>query len=332
MSASRDRAVDAPELAARYGHLMLFSDVDLSAVAHLLANCEEIDVAAGTTILEEGTLNDAIYIVLAGGVSIRLGSADAEPLVELGVGACVGELSILSQLDVSAFVTSSLDSTLLMIRDEQLWSLIANSHAFACNLLRLMSGRIREDNTRLRESLEAQKHFARASRVDALTGLYNRRGLDEVMRRQCQRSARDGNALSLLLIDIDNFKKINDTFGHLRGDEALKCVADALRASTRPTDLAARYGGEEFALVLHDIDLFAAAEIGERIRDDIARARLPATGSEIAMTVSVGVAELETNADPESLMADADRALYRAKRLGRNRVVVASDLTEIEVV
>lgn len=322
--AGKDPATD---LAERIGHLSLFQGVDLVAAAHLLTQCEEVVVAAGETILEEGTRNDAIYVVLDGSLNVRLGATNSAPLLELGVGACVGELSILSRLNVSAYVIAAQDSKLLVIPDEQVWALIGSSHPFACNLLKTLSGRVRDDNTRLQASLSAQARYAHASRVDALTGLFNRRSLDEALERHVRRSAAEGNALVLILIDIDHFKKVNDQFGHLVGDEALKTVAALLRKNTRPMDMAARFGGEEFAVLLVGTDIDGAADIGERIRQDIEQAQLSDGEEKISLAISLGIAQLQEFERPIDLLESADRALYEAKRLGRNRVVVATQLS-----
>ena len=313
------------DYATRYGHLALFQDVDLDAVGHLFAVCEEIEVAAGETLLKLGEPNDSIYIVLSGRLNVRLGTASAESLLHLGEGACVGELSILSRVSVSAYVVAEEASRLLIIRENDVWSFIGSSHEFACNLLRTLSGRVRDNNTRLQRSMRAQAHYARTSRIDALTGLFNRRWLDEVLDRQCRRCAEDGTTLSLILIDIDHFKQVNDQFGHLCGDEALKAVANHLCNSTRPLDLAARFGGEEFALLLYGIDLRSAVEIAERIRHDIAEAAILKHDARMALTVSMGVAQLQEFEPPAALLQNADRALYEAKHLGRNRVVTATE-------
>jgi CRP-like cAMP-binding protein len=158
----------------------------------------------------EGAPNDAVYIVISGGLNVRLGTAGAESLLQLGEGACVGELSILSRVSVPAYVIASEAFRLPVIRENDVWSFIGSPHEFACNLLRTLSGRERDNNTRLRVSLYAQAHDARTSRIDALTGLFNRRWLDEVLDRQCRRCAEDGTILSLILMDIDHFKQVND--------------------------------------------------------------------------------------------------------------------------
>src|SRR5947208_5564614 len=171
---------------------------------------------------------------------------------------------------------------------------------------------------RLRES---RKELERLSVTDDLTGLYNRRYLMEALANEIRRSRRLEHRCALLMADIDHFKEYNDAFGHLAGDEMLIKVARALRDSTREVDCVVRYGGEEFVVLLPETGGEEAAETAERIRARVAAEGLAAG----TITLSVGVAEFPTHGDsPESMIAAADGALYRAKREGRDRVVRAS--------
>jgi diguanylate cyclase (GGDEF)-like protein len=166
------------------------------------------------------------------------------------------------------------------------------------------------------------------SSVDSLTGLANRRVFDQTLKMECARLKRTGSAVSLLILDIDHFKALNDSEGHQRGDEYLKLVGSELkRLAKRQTDLAARYGGEEFAVILPETDAAGAEHLAESMPLAIAGLKLPHPASPVApfLTVSVGVATatLEWHSSPEELVAAADQALYGAKRSGRNRVNVA---------
>ena len=155
--------------------------------------------------------------------------------------------------------------------------------------------------------------------TDGLTGIYNRRFLDEMLPREVSRSQRSGAPLALLLIDIDRFKRFNDRHGHQAGDEALRGVARTLARHLRSIDFVARYGGEEFAVVLPGAGLEAALKTAERLRAAVQSA---AIGD--GLTVSVGVAALpEAAGDESSLVAVADTALYAAKEAGRNAVRAA---------
>ncbi|MCW2640710.1 MAG: diguanylate cyclase [Dactylosporangium sp.] len=165
----------------------------------------------------------------------------------------------------------------------------------------------------------------REARTDGLTGLLNRRAWDEAFHREVARRERQGGSLSLLIIDIDYFKRINDTMGHPAGDAALRKVAALLQTQTRAADLLGRVGGEEFAIVLVDCDVDRAAERAEQIRALIeATARTwPEAGS--AVTVSIGAAAIPEHAtDGSHLMTLADHALYAAKTGGRNAVRLAT--------
>jgi diguanylate cyclase (GGDEF)-like protein len=183
-----------------------------------------------------------------------------------------------------------------------------------------------QEQSLLDELGRANARLDRLSRFDPLTGLANRRHLDEFLLQAWERARRDGRAVSLLAIDVDHFKLYNDHYGHPAGDVCLKQVADALKTQLRmPVDLVARAGGEEFVAVLGDAGLPAALAAAERVRAGIAQLALAHAASPVCdhVTVSVGAATMRANApgaSPDALMAAADAALYRAKAGGRNAV------------
>jgi diguanylate cyclase (GGDEF)-like protein len=166
--------------------------------------------------------------------------------------------------------------------------------------------------------------------TDELTGLANNRRFREWIENEGARAQRFGHELSLLMLDVDDFKRVNDTYGHLQGDEVLRVLGRILRSESRGVDEPARYGGEEFAVGLPETGRKGAHELGERIRAKLEQERIPmveGTGT-LRVTASVGVASLPTAAsDVASLVAAADSALYSAKRDGKNRVEVAPPLT-----
>jgi diguanylate cyclase (GGDEF)-like protein len=161
--------------------------------------------------------------------------------------------------------------------------------------------------------------------TDDLTQLYNSRYLNQVLRREVKRASRSGRPLSLLFIDLDGFKAVNDTHGHLAGSAALVEAADVIRRSARETDVVARFGGDEFALILPDTGSEGAAAVGDRVRERIdAHSFLKSKGLDIHMTVSVGVATLpDVAASAEELVRAADVAMYRVKESGKNNVFIA---------
>jgi diguanylate cyclase (GGDEF)-like protein len=162
--------------------------------------------------------------------------------------------------------------------------------------------------------------------TDDLTHLYNSRYLNLVLRRETKRASRNGRPLSLLFLDLDGFKSINDTYGHLSGSRTLVEAAAVIRGSARETDVVARYGGDEFALVLPDTGAEGAYAVGERIRERIAAHRfLTREGCNARLTVSVGVATLpDVAASAEELMRAADAAMYRVKERGKNGIQAAA--------
>ena len=157
---------------------------------------------------------------------------------------------------------------------------------------------------------------------DSLTGLANRRVLDERLEEELDRSRRYGTHLALILVDIDDFKQVNDRYGHQCGDEVLRAIAPILSNSLRELDLAGRFGGEEFALVLPGTAVASARRVAEQIRRALAKVTVEGPEGEVVrVTASFGAAEFPANASVASLVEAADRALYTAKRDGKDRVV-----------
>jgi diguanylate cyclase (GGDEF)-like protein len=173
------------------------------------------------------------------------------------------------------------------------------------------------ENASLHETVERQ------AVTDELTGLANARAFRSILEREIERSRRFQSPLGLVMVDLDNFKQVNDVHGHQQGDEVLASVAAVLRDFSRDIDAPARYGGEELAVVLPQTDAEGAAQLAERMREAVERLRVPRVGGgeSLQVTASFGVAAVpESASDEEELVAAADAALYRAKRAGKNRV------------
>jgi diguanylate cyclase (GGDEF)-like protein len=187
----------------------------------------------------------------------------------------------------------------------------------------LMAQALQEREADLQKALHESHELAI---TDPLTGLYNRRYLWDLLKRELQKANRTGKPISAIMVDIDHFKRFNDAWGHEAGDFVLARVADALRENVRGSDIACRYGGEEMAVILPEATLEVAVERAETIRQCIAAKRLAHNGNALdTVTSSLGVAVYpQHGADAEALLRAADAALYEAKKAGRNRVAVAS--------
>lgn len=172
------------------------------------------------------------------------------------------------------------------------------------------------------QSLNSQ--LAQISRVDGLTGLYNRRYWEEQFELEFKRDKRSENPSSLIMLDIDHFKKVNDTYGHPAGDEVLKGFAGIIKKATRETDLAGRYGGEEFVIILPDTPIANVEFVAQRIRRMVEKLVVTHDQIEIKCTVSLGIAGFDNEfKDYTEWLNMADQALYKAKESGRNQVVLA---------
>ena len=190
---------------------------------------------------------------------------------------------------------------------------------------RLRKGREELDaiNQTLREKNEELQLL---SITDGLTGLHNRKHLMDTLVAEIKRSRRQKHQFAVLMIDIDHFKKYNDTFGHLAGDDVLRKMASVFKTSVRDCDYTARYGGEEFLVILPETGAEEAVVAAERLRSQVENEKIGGDGSPKSVTVSVGVASYpEDGEDPESIVNAADTALYKAKTRGRNRVILAGN-------
>jgi len=177
---------------------------------------------------------------------------------------------------------------------------------------------------------DAQLHeqVERLAEIDGLTGILNHRAFHKRLHYEWEQIQRHGGSLALMMIDLDHFKRINDTHGHPAGDRILKQVAAQLTQLARRADTVGRYGGEEFAILLPKTTATQAGKLAERIRKVIERGRFGQAGSAIPVTMSIGIAAAPPDAaGPDQLVSVADKALYGAKAQGRNRVLLYADLT-----
>lgn len=311
------------------GQSKLFQGVDVSAIAPQLQASRIVQVVSGQVLLAPQHVNTDIFVLLDGELLVCLEPRASNPLVRLHAGDCVGELSIIDTSPPSAYVVAALDSRVLAIGKNELWAMLAVQQLMALNLLHILTRRIRENNQALLGSLELQREYRNKAETDALTGLHNRVWFEEVFPKQLELCERTGQFASLMMVDIDHFKKVNDQYGHTLGDEALRHIGILLRRNLRATDLCARYGGEEIIVLMPGSEASQAKLTADRLRENIAASpmNLPG-GRQLELRVSGGIAQWHPGIRLVDLIRAADQALYRAKEGGRNQIAVSLQAAE----
>ena len=301
-------------------NMELFHLVPLEAIEGILAASRIINLRKGELLLHLDQSNDSLFLILSGSLSVRLHSLKSEPVDYLLPGECTGELSLIDKKGVSAFVVAENDSCLLVLDEELLWSLVQVSHAASCNLLKIVTRRLRNANRKISSRIHLEEEIHRYGTLDALTGIHNRYWFDKILPRLARRLEKAGKPLSLIMFDIDHFKEFNDQHGHICGDKAINTVGQILMENLRTDELAARFGGDEFLILLPELNLDQAELVAERIRKKILNTAIKMGDGSIypPVTVSLGLAQAGKGQTPEQLLADADAALYRAKQSGRN--------------
>jgi diguanylate cyclase (GGDEF)-like protein len=182
--------------------------------------------------------------------------------------------------------------------------------------------------------VQYQQHLEHQALVDSLTSLFNRRAFERKMEEEFERAARYHHPLSLMILDVDDFKKINDTYGHHWGDQVLKKIAEHLRTKTRRSDYPSRYGGEEFVLILPETDVENALRVDSKVRSEIKTTTFDSKGRAFSVTVSTGVSSTcnKEYSNWQQMLEDADQALYLAKNRGKDRAEVFFNETKREAI
>lgn len=314
------RAVESSDL-DQAERCSLFNNVSREALERLRDFSSIVMLDAGQT-LTQGAENDRLYLILRGKVQLNPNDREFTSDLILAAGECVGELSLIGGQPAPVRVVALTDTQLMEIEQTTLWSLIHGNHGVACNLLHILSSRAHKDNVAINDSMLQQLHLEQVTNVDGLTGIHNRRWLDEAFPRMFDRARFSGAPFALMIADIDHFKRCNDEHGHLVGDRILCHVARILSENLRPTDLLGRYDGEEFMVLLANTTAGNAVLVAERICSAVASASEPGVGGSIlpAVTISAGVAGIEPGDTADDLVERAYAALFRAKSEGRNRV------------
>jgi diguanylate cyclase (GGDEF)-like protein len=315
----------------------LFRDIDMRSVDYILDDCLIITVFNGEKLLEIGQKNSSLYLILEGELHVYLDSRDLTEYVVLRAGECVGELSLIDGGNASALVIAALDTRLLALPHNSVWSLVDNSNGVARNLLGILAGRIRNDNLLRVTTHDRSLVFEVSTNVDTLTGLHNRSWMDEAFPRMMLRCERSKVPLCMLITDIDHFERFNHTYGRQASDNVLKVVAKLMAENLRPQDLLVYLGGDKFAILLPETPPNEAVNIAERLREGMAKSTLHTSVSDahcnvkasmlnqdLRITISVGIAAMRSGDALDSIFSMAHVALYQAKAAGRNQVKLAA--------
>ena len=302
----------------------LFNGMDFYSAEYMLEHSLVRNLETGERLLQPDTLSHHLHLILEGKLNVYLVALETDEYTSLLPGDCVGEVSLVDGKYPSAIVLAAEPTRILSIPHDTVWSLINNSHQVAGNLLGILASRLRNDNTAIIDTQASKNHFERQASVDALTGIHNRHWMNKAFPRALQRCVRNNHPYAVMVVDIDHFKKVNDTYGHLIGDLALKTAAKCMTECLRPDDLFARYGGEEFAVLLTESNLEEAQIVAERLRSKMESIEIRSDDISFHITLSIGITPTQNIETLEKLIDEADQALYRAKQLGRNRVEVFS--------
>ena len=307
---------------AEFQRQEIFKNVAFESLAGYLLGCKTVYPAPGSLLIDPSQPQRRLYVLLEGLMEVQVESQGGTYKSDIHPGHCAGEMSIFENLKPSAKVYAKENCKVLIIEAETALAMLNASHDLCLNFLQIMSHRIRNSNRVVCEEEYHIRCIEENAKVDALTGLHNRRWLEEMYTRELKRSNAGDLHLSAFMVDIDHFKSINDNYGHLVGDQVLIAVAKGILQCLRPTDMPVRYGGEEFTIFLPGTNVENAKIVGERLRAFIEAMKIPLHKGKdtISVTISVGFTERKKEDTVETIIKRADDALYHAKQSGRNRV------------
>ena len=311
----------------------IFSQLTPEEIESIVECVHPLDIEAEKTIFREGDEGRQLYIVEFGtvAISIRLPNGTEREIVEFRSGDFFGEMSIFENAPRSASCSTKEKSRLLAMDDSDFFQLMTE-HPYTTikimfRMLNSITQRLRNTSEFLSDMVRWGETARKRAITDELTGAYNRRYLDEALTDQFESSKRDGSPFTLIMVDLDYFRDINESYGHAKGDEVILGVVQVFRKHLRKNDILARYGGDEFSVIMPNTRAEQAKAIAEAICRDVRKLEVlkGMPGSIQHVTTSQGLSSYPENAVTlETLRESADQALYRAKEAGRDRVGLAS--------
>lgn len=308
----------SPEIAA----LGLFVGVDLEGLEEYLDECPMLDLRSGEVLIAANQPVNSLFLLLEGRLNVHLPPKMEAPNSTIEPGEAFGEALLFSQKPCQMDIIAATDSRVMAIKEETLFALINNSDEFTRNFLFMTIQNLRGAEAVARERQQMQERFRRETSTDVITGLHNRRWLDEMLTRQIVRSSKDDESMCVIMIDIDGYNSFGDVFGEVASEQVLYATGQILQKNCRPTDLLARFDKDRFIVILPDTVSEDAWSVSERIRDAIENNPIEIPGECILppVTASIGIVEKEAVVGAEKLIALAVSAVKRAKERGGNQL------------
>jgi len=285
----------------------------------------------GEIIIREHEPGDVFYIIRSGQIAVIKGDFQNPTILGFrSTGESIGEMALLENLPRSATVIALNVVSLWSFSREAFYQFLRENPSFSINLMNILSGRIRKsDEERMRgyarekEQVVVLETLSKQATHDPLTGLFNRRYLDQILYGEIAHALQSGSLVGILMADVDHFKQINDKYGHKAGDLMLQALGDLMKKCVRLADIVCRYGGEEFVIVMPGASEATVSKCAEEIRSRFQELRVVSENKEIQATLSLGAAIYPLHGSSvDEVFVHADRAMYQAKQGGRNRVVI----------
>jgi diguanylate cyclase (GGDEF)-like protein len=294
---------------------------------------QELQCQPGDIIISENDQGDKFYLIRSGRTAVLKGDLKSPVVLAFReAGDIIGEMALLGGGVRSATIVALDSMTLWVIKRELFHRFLSENPSFSIEVMGVLSQRLRksdeERTLRLVKEIEYEEtidDLRQQTYRDALTGVFNRRYLNERLEREINHARQAGSTIGILMLDVDHFKRVNDTYSHKAGDLVLQALGALLKGSTRSEDFVCRYGGEEFVVSMPGVFLATCCERAEQIRTRFQELTVPFEDQEIKATLSLGIAVFPIHGSgAEEVLMHADQALYQAKRRGRNRVIVWS--------
>jgi diguanylate cyclase (GGDEF)-like protein len=313
-------------------HVDLFSLLSNDEVNKIIKSLHYVEHDGEETLFKEGDEGNELFIVMTGKIAsyVLLPNGAKREIAEFETGDFFGEMSIFENTHRSATCYTKEKSSLLSLRERDLFELILYNPEIAIKImyrmLNITAERLLDRSEFLSDMVQWGEEARKRAITDELTGIYNRRFLDDSLIDYFENSKNNDKPLSLIMIDIDNFKKYSEIYNQKQVDRIILEVTSVFKEHLREYDIIARYGGDEFMVIMPDTDLTTAFTIAEEIRNAVADMKSADILSKDidSITISQGISSYpESTDDLETLRVKADKALYKAKHEGRNKVVLA---------